>query len=365
MAINFNYKNSSGSCQDQCIDKFGCPPNRCPDFTIRRHDTKPPFKVSVEDCDGPMDIQGIVVEINMWAMGKLKKAITPSSASIELSEGIGFEQIMVGDIILLDRVRVPEYMLVTGFDEDNKLVLVDRAYRNTTAGNWKKGTKMRIFRILNAPAQTEFAFEDLPQVDGTTIKDELTGAFVVYEWSPEDTCLPGCFWLEFKLLKMKELTVFLPGGYWSGPINQDNMDNYWTGTNKTDSSVLLSYDGLYNKYMLPSSTWKESFHLSSDHSYYTGTEQDDGSVLLNRDDNSSSAEVPYTSIENVSVISIIEPNSSSFTYPTTDPSAIIDPSNRSEYYGCLLGEGVEWVRRLPISGEGFLVKIENSFTPEI
>ena len=35
------------------------------------------------------------------------------------------------------------------------------------------------------------------------------------------------------------------------------------------------------------------------------------------------------------------------------------------YFGCILGEGVEWVRRFPISGEGFLIKIEHSPSVEI
>ena len=39
-----------------CPDKFGCSPNQCPDFTIRRHDTRPAFQVAAEDCDGPLDL---------------------------------------------------------------------------------------------------------------------------------------------------------------------------------------------------------------------------------------------------------------------------------------------------------------------
>ena len=32
----------------KCTDKFGCPHYRCPDFIIRRFDTKPAFKVSLQ-----------------------------------------------------------------------------------------------------------------------------------------------------------------------------------------------------------------------------------------------------------------------------------------------------------------------------
>lgn len=365
MPINFNAKNTYQGCQNQCLDKFGCPPNQCPDHTIRRHDTKPPFKVSVEDCDGPMDIQGLVVEVNMWALAKLKKAITQTDTSIQLADGIGFEQIMVGDIILFDRVRVPEYMLVTGFDEDNNRVLVERGYRNTTPTNWKKGTKMRIFRILNAPAQTELVYEDIPQVDGTTLRDQLTGAYVIYEWAAEDTCMPGCFWLEFKLLKMKNLVVYLPGGNWTGPVHLDDSGNYWTGSVRTESSVPLSYDGVDDLYIISGSAWTGDFHLSSDGSYYTGLEQNDGSVVLNRDDVTSDEDTSYSDISTVSTISVIEAVSVIPVIPSTDPSLIIDPAQKSDYYGCMLGEGVEWVRRLPATGEGFLIKIENSFTPDL
>ena len=70
--------NPSGAA---CPDKFGCIPGVCPDFTIKRHDTKPPFKVSVEDCDGPLDLAdgtnavvdpNLILEVNIWAKGRLK-----------------------------------------------------------------------------------------------------------------------------------------------------------------------------------------------------------------------------------------------------------------------------------------------------
>ena len=38
-----------------CPDKFGCPSDRCPDFIIKRQDTKPVFKTLVEDCNGALD----------------------------------------------------------------------------------------------------------------------------------------------------------------------------------------------------------------------------------------------------------------------------------------------------------------------
>ncbi|WP_248532327.1 hypothetical protein, partial [Erwinia amylovora] len=47
-------------------------------------------------------------------------------------------------------------------------------------------------------------YQDVIQVDGTT-KNELTDSFIVYEWGPNDTCLAGCYFIEFKLLKMVEV----------------------------------------------------------------------------------------------------------------------------------------------------------------
>ena len=135
----------SGSCQSQnvCLSKDNCPSGVCPDFTIRRHDTKPPFKIFVEDCDGPMDFRGLVIEANMWAIGKLKTEIDEDDDYFRLADDIGFEQVMMGDIIVMDRVRMPERMLVTGFDETNNLIRVQRGYHGTTPAVWKKGTKMR------------------------------------------------------------------------------------------------------------------------------------------------------------------------------------------------------------------------------
>lgn len=186
-----------------CPDKFGCPPGICPDFQIKRHDTRPSFKVSVTDEVGdPMDLTSLVLEASMWAKAKLKKDITSIATGIELADNIGFDQILVDDIIIPDRVRSPEYMRVTGFDETNKIVNIERGYDGTAADAWKKGTGLRIFRFKNAPAATEMVVENVTQVDGTILEDQITDSYLVYEWQPTDTCVPGCFWLEFKLIKM-------------------------------------------------------------------------------------------------------------------------------------------------------------------
>jgi hypothetical protein len=190
-----------------CIDRFGCLPSRCPDFTIRQHDTKPDFRFDVEDCDGPMDLTDLVCEASMWVKAKLKKAITAADTYFGLADAIGFDQIQVGDIIVMDRARAPEQMLVTGFDEVNRLVQVQRGYNGSVVSAYPRGAGLKAFRTLNAVATTEMVREDIPQVDGTVQTAVLTKSTLVYEWAAEDTCLAGCYWFEFKLLKMQTLQL--------------------------------------------------------------------------------------------------------------------------------------------------------------
>jgi hypothetical protein len=364
MALQFNLRNSNSSgCQATCLSKDGCPSDRCPDFVIKRHDTQPVFKVRVEDCDGPLNIQGLVVEVNMWAKGKLKQAITTESTYFSLADNIGFEQIMIGDVIIMDRVRLPEYMLVTAFDEDNYLVQVQRGYRGTTVSNWKKGTKLRIFRTLNSPAQTELIFEDISNLDGTVEKDVLTDAFLVYQWQPSDTCLPGCYWLEFKLLKMADLVLYLPGGYWVGPIHQEDDGFFYTGSEQTESSVRLSYDGVNDKYYLSSNAWTGDSHVFSD-SHYTGIEQNDGSVYLDRTDKPFEGTIAISSVETENDDAIVSALALTSITPSFTSEELTDNSLFPYYFGCILGEGVESERRFPIDDEGFLIKIVDNATRE-
>lgn len=192
------------SVSSNCPNAWGCNTSECPDFVIKRHDTKPPFKVAVEDCDGPFDLTDttLITEVSMWAKGKLRKAIDEDDTYFRLADNIGFDQIMVGDIIVMDQVRAPEHMLVTNFDEANYYVQVQRGYNGTLSRGWPKGNGMKIFRVMNATAEYETVYNDILQADGTTLEDQLMQSFLVYEWTDNDTCLPGCYLLEFKLLKV-------------------------------------------------------------------------------------------------------------------------------------------------------------------
>lgn len=462
MTINFNLTRSEAGCQpqNQCLDSFGCPNNRCPDFTIRRHDTKPYLKVSIADCDGPMDFRGLVIEANMWALAKLKRDVGADDTYFRLADDIGFEQMLVGDIIIMDRARLPEQMLVTGFDEDNKLIQVQRGYHGTTPSNWKKGNVLRIFRVLSTPAEAELLFgedDDGLLPDGTHERgNELTDSFLVYEWQPEDTCLPGCYWFEFKVLKMLAVTWFLPGGYWSGSVNVDVSGMYHTGTVQTDGSVSLSYDQILNQYVIPNNHWTGPVNQWTDGNYWTGTIHTDGSVVLNRvggtspenllfdpdggffraiwflqqgiwqgpinigpDGNyytgssytTSSVKLTFNEAMGVYLVAdttwsgdfhrfdegiwftggghddgcvILEKtfipydggftSDDGFTLTNNCISGLSDISFTPSFvdegltpadFGCTLGVGVEWVRRFPITGEGFLIRIAGSPTSEL
>lgn len=248
----------------ECPDKFGCIAGVCPDFTIRRHDTKPNFKVLVDDCDGPLDLTDLVLEASMWAKAKLKANVATTDDYFAFADDIGFSQAMVGDIIIMNRTRMPEHMLVIAFDETNKLIQVQRGYHGTKISDWKKGDGLRIFRFLGTTGETEMILQDIIQLDGTTAEDQLTESFLVYSWGGTDTCLPGCFYLEFKLLKMEEEVT-------------------------------------------------------------------------------------------VSALATSTPIIPSFTDPNLTPAS----------FGCGLGSGVEWVRRFPVGGEGFLIQIVDSPTAEL
>jgi hypothetical protein len=192
-----------GTGSSSCPDAFGC--SGPADFWIKRHDTKPPFKIKVTECDGtPMDLTGLILEASMWYRAKLKRDLEITDTYFALADNIGFDQCKVGDIIVMDRVRAPEQMLITGFDENLKLIQVQRGYNGSIISQFKKGTVLRVFRVLNAIATTEMDKESITQIDGKTLDNVLTESRLVYEWLAPDTCLPGCFYFEFKLIKMTD-----------------------------------------------------------------------------------------------------------------------------------------------------------------
>ena len=287
-----------------CPSEDGCISGVCPDFTIRRNDTKPPFKVQIEDCDGPLDLTDLIVEASMWAKGKLKYSMTKTDTYFSLADNIGFPQIMVGDIIMMDRPRLPEYMLVTGFDEDDRLVHVQRGYHGTTAQNWQRGTSLRIMKFINAQAQSEMIYQDILQIDGTTETGVLTDSFFVYEWGINDTCLPGCYYLEFKLIKLKSTPT-------PAPIDASNYNSTSDGTSVVFfPSVITSTPSIID---LP--------------------------------------DIPV-------VPSMTDVGGTEITPSFTSPSLVVSD------FGCGFADTIDWIRRFPVDKEGFYIKISDSPTHE-
>jgi len=190
-----------GSGASGCNGTGACP--RTPDFCIKRHDTRPPFKISMSDCDGPIDLdeEGVVAEASMWFDAKLKSALVPSSTQIRFADDIGFESVLVGDTILTSRARSPEKMVVVSISESARTVTVSRGQNGTTAQAWEKGTGLRVFRFMDEPASIESIVESVESIDGA-VSDELADTLLVFGWTPEQTSMPGCYWLEFKLLKI-------------------------------------------------------------------------------------------------------------------------------------------------------------------
>jgi hypothetical protein len=191
-----------GSAPNCCPDCYGCTPYICADFKIKRYDTKPAFRISVTENDEPIDLTGLVIEANMWANAKLKLPIGPTDTALAFAQNVGFCQILVGDVLIMEQVRSPEQMIITGFDEANSLVLVQRGVNGTTPQSWKKGSPIKIFRIMSGAALSEMIYDDSILPDGTPVCHVLNQSDLVYEWNMNDTCAPGCFSFEFKVLKM-------------------------------------------------------------------------------------------------------------------------------------------------------------------
>ena len=149
-----------------CIDSSGCPTDQCPDFSIKRNDTFPAFKVAVSDCDGPLDLtnEDLTLVASIWGKAKLKAAIDDAETSIAFADNIGFNQIAAGDIIIMDRVRDAEKMLVESFDEESYTITVERGYDGTNASAWSKGDKLRFFRAVDVDAVIETVLENIEQL---------------------------------------------------------------------------------------------------------------------------------------------------------------------------------------------------------
>jgi hypothetical protein len=214
----------------------------CPVLNIKKNDNKPDLKIKVEDCNGyPIDLKNQIVEASMWFDSRLLKSVTKDQNFIILASIKAFNQLLVGDIIQISTGRNFERMTVTGFEEVRRLVYVDRGTNSTLPSAWPKATPVKCFRFLNAPAIGEMIYSDtLLEVSGepgmvaydlgrnsmenrtpvyglpTPVGPYLVGSYLVYEWKFRDTCLAGCYFLEFKVLTPTTTTTTKPPDYGAG-----------------------------------------------------------------------------------------------------------------------------------------------------
>jgi hypothetical protein len=161
----------------------------------------------MSDCDGPIDLteEGIVLEASMWFDAKLKASLDSSATELKFADDIGFDSVRVGDVIMTARSRSPEKMLVTAIDEASRTVDVERGHAGTNAQDWDKGTGLKVFRFSDEPAVVESVLENVDSLDGS-VSEELADTLLVFNWTGDQTSMPGCYWFEFKILKVSEET---------------------------------------------------------------------------------------------------------------------------------------------------------------
>jgi hypothetical protein len=199
--LNSEFGVGCGSSGPNCKNSGDCA--NPPDLCIKRHDTRPHLKIAMSDCDGPIDLseEGLVVEASMWFDAKLKADIQSSASQIRFADDIGFESVSVGDVVSTSKSRTPEMMLVTAVDEASKTLTVSRGHSGTVSRPWNKGTELAVFRFRDEPAKIESVFEESEAIDGS-VSENLAETLLVFEWAQAHTSFPGCYWLEFKILKM-------------------------------------------------------------------------------------------------------------------------------------------------------------------
>ena len=198
-----NYNNYNSSTQTCCDGTTAV----CPDFTTKQHSTYPPLKIQVFDCgDSPYDMKDLVVEASMWSVAKLKADITTTTDLLQFADNIGYNTVGTTSILHLSTGRDFERMTITGFDDVNKIIQVERGACSTLVRPWKKGTPIKILRFLSRAAYAELIYENQEQIGGTIQENVLTKSFLLYDWQPEDVCFAGRYFFEFKVLKMNLLT---------------------------------------------------------------------------------------------------------------------------------------------------------------
>jgi hypothetical protein len=66
---------------------------------------------------------------------------------------------------------------------------------------WDKGASVKVFRFQDEPASVESVIETVESIDGSS-SEELSDTLLVFNWTADKTDMPGCYWFEFKVLKL-------------------------------------------------------------------------------------------------------------------------------------------------------------------
>jgi len=170
------------------------------DFIIKRNSTQPSLRLKVYDCDwSPIDLSKFEITASMWANAKLKKDINDSDFEILLANNVGLSAVVPGDVILLKNTGTHELVQVASIV--NNAVMVTRGYFETTSTSWKKGTSIKIIKIMNSGATYDLVKEDVMKLDGTKELNVLVESYLVYNWFVDDTRVPGEYYLEFKVIE--------------------------------------------------------------------------------------------------------------------------------------------------------------------
>ena len=130
------------------------------DFIIKRNSTQPSLRLKVYDCDwSPIDLSKYEITASMWANAKLKKDISDSDFEILLADNVGLSAVIPGDVILLKNSAAHELVQVSSIV--NNSIMITRGYFETTPSSWKKGTSIKIIKIMNSSATYDLVREDV------------------------------------------------------------------------------------------------------------------------------------------------------------------------------------------------------------
>lgn len=173
------------------------------DFVIKRNSTQPSIRLKIYDCDGgPIDLTNKEVTASMWANAKLKRDINENSFEVSLADNIGLNTVIPDDILLLKNSYNHELVQVSSIV--NNTLMVTRGYFDTNPTSWKRGTGIKIIKIMNSGATFDLVKEDVMKLNGTIEKNVLVESYLVYNWFVDDTRVPGKYYFEFKVIERNE-----------------------------------------------------------------------------------------------------------------------------------------------------------------